>query len=222
MVANFTVRMRRLAFLLLLALPASAEQWSASVATGPFVFGHFAESNLTIGNENGSSTTRSRLSAATRAGAAADVERSISRRLAVRFEAAWARAPMSIKSTTGSSSVSFDAGRLSLTTLSLPLVIHLNRGAFQFHILGGPAYALYSVKGRAAGAPVFDGTRGRMGVIGGIGVAWWWNPRFALEWNAIDTTTGSPIERSDVGTSPRVRILRPQNGHTTIGLRYRF
>src|SRR5438105_178041 len=86
---------------------ASAQNWSVSVASGPFVFGHFAERTVAIGNENGSTVTRSRLSAATRPGGAADIEHDFGRWLAVRLEAAWTQAPLSIKSASGSSGISF-------------------------------------------------------------------------------------------------------------------
>src|SRR5207247_615930 len=113
---------------------AEGQKWSISAATGPFVFGHFAERTVVIGNESGTTSTRSRLSAATRPGGAADIEREFGRWLATRLEAAWTSAPLRIKSSSGSSGVSFDAGHVNVTTLVLPLVIHLNRGAFRFHV----------------------------------------------------------------------------------------
>ena len=208
-----------------LALPAAAQDWSASVATGPFVFGRFAERTLSIGTENGSVVTKSRLSASTRAGAAADIERDFGRWLGVRLEAAWTSAPLSLKSNSGSA-VALEAGRVNITTAMLPLVVHLNRGSFRFQVLGGPAYAIYDVKRRTAAGnsvPLFSGTRGRLGAAAGVGASWWWSPRFGVEWQATDIVTGSPFQASDIAANRRgVHIPRPQNGHTTVGVRWRF
>ena len=206
--------MRALSLLLLAALPASAQQWSASVASGPFVFGHFAERRVSIGNEGAVTTTRSRLSAATRAGAAADIERDFGRWFGVRLAATWTRAPLSIKSGSGSSTVSLDRGKVGVTSFALPVVVHLNRGAFQFQLFGGPAYALYDV---------FDRTRGRWGANAGVGVAWWWSPRCGVEWQASDTVTSSPLRSEEVAANGKgVTLMRPNNGHSTVGIRYRF
>ena len=216
--------MRTAILAILMALPAYAQDWSASVGTGPFIFGHFAERTSAIGNEGGTTTTRSRLSAATRAGAAADIERDFGRWLGVRLAASWTRAPLSVKSS--GEGIAFDAGRLSVTTFALPAIVHLNRGSFRFLVLGGPAYALYNVRRRGSAGvttPLFDGTRGRLGGMGGVGVSWWWSPRFGVEWQAVDIVTGSPFHVEDISASSKgVRILRPQNGHTTVGIRYRF
>lgn len=224
-VAILTAQMRTAWLVLALALPAQAQRWSASVGTGPFVFGHFAERTVAIGNEGSVTVSRTRLSATTRAGASADIERDFGRWLGVRLEAAWTRAPLSIKGTTGSG-VSLDAGRINVTTLMLPLILHLNRGSFRFQIVGGPAYGLYSVDRRtASGATksLFEGTRGRWGGAVGIGASWWWRPRFGVEWQATDIVTDSPFHAAEIALNGRgVRILRPQNGHSTIGIRYRF
>lgn len=223
-VANLTAMRTAILASFLLAMPAYAQQWSASFGSGPFIFGHFAERSAAIGNEGGTTTTRSRLSAATRAGASADIERDFGRWFGVRLEAAWTRAPLSVKSS--GSSLAYDAGRLSVTTFVVPLVVHLTHGAFQFHVMAGPAYALYDVHRRAAGGvttPLFEGRRGRLGGAAGVGVAWWWNRQIAAEWQAADIVTGSPFHVADISPTPKgVRILRPQNGHTTIGIRYRF
>lgn len=216
--------MRAYRLLLLVALPLHAQQWSGSFGTGPFVFGAFAERTATIGNESGSSTTRSRLSATTRAGATADIERDFGRWIGVRLEAAWTRAPLSIKSTGGSSTVAIEAGTVSVTSVTMPLVLHLNRGAFRFQLIGGPAYALYDIRRRgSAGVQLFEGTRGRWGGMAGIGASWWWRPRFGVEWQASDTVTGSPFHLNEVAPTTRgVRLLRPNNGHTAIALRWKF
>ena len=214
LVAILTDRMRVLALLLLAALPAGAQQWSASIGSGPFVFGHFAERRVTIGNEGAVTTTRSRLSAATRAGAAADLERDFGRWLGVRLAATWTQAPLSIKSGSGSSTVSLDRGKVGVTSFSLPVVVHLTRGAVQFQVFGGPAYALYDV---------FNRTRGRWGGTAGVGVAWGLTPRFAVEWQASDMVTASPLHVQEVAANGKgVTLMRPNNGHTTVGVRYRF
>lgn len=216
--------MRKLAFLFLAALPIHAQNWSASIGSGPFVFGHFAERASSIGNEGGTSTTRSRLSATTRAGATADIERDFGRWVGVRLEAAWTRSPLSIKSSSGGSNISLGAGRIDGTEFAAPLVVHLNRGAFRFQVLAGPAYALYTVHRRVGGAAeLFDGTRGRWGGMTGLGATWWLRPRFGVEWQAAGVITQSPFRAEDIAPNGRgVRILRPKNGHTTLGIRYRF
>jgi hypothetical protein len=206
---------------------ARAESWSLGVATGPFVFGRFAERTVTINTETGTGTTKTRLSAATRAGAAVDIERQIIDRLAIRLEGTWTRSPLRIKSASGSQGVTIDAGRVNVTSFIAPLVFRINpHGTFRFELLGGPAYALYGVHRRAGGGatlPLFEGTRGRWGGAAGVGAAWWWNRRWAVEWRAQDIVTSSPFRPRDITPSGQgVQTPKPQNGHTTIGIRYRF
>src|SRR6185503_63175 len=151
-----------LAALLLFTPAAHAQNWSVGFGTGPFVFGRFVERTSTIGTEAGSTTTTSRLSAATRPGVAADIERDFGRWLGVRLGASWTYAPLRVKGS-GSSGVNIDAGHIGVTTFVLPLVVNLNRGSFRVHLMGGPAYALYHGNARAsggAGFPLFSGTRG--------------------------------------------------------------
>ena len=211
--------------LLLIATATEAQNWSAGIGTGPFVFGRFVEKTNTIGTEEGTTTTTTRLSAATRPGLAADVERDFGRWLGVRVGAAWTYAPLRIKGS-GGSGVTIDAGHIGVTTIVVPLVINLNRGSFRFHLLGGPAYALYHGNGRGSGGtgfPLFSGTRGRAGAMAGGGAAWWWSSRFGVEGEISDTVTSSPFRLQDVATSGKgVSILRPQNVHTTVGIRFRF
>lgn len=206
--------------------PLAAQSWSAGAATGPFVFGRFAERTVPIGTETGSAVSRSRLSAATRVGGTADLERSLNDRFAIRAEVDWTRAPLRIKSG-GSEGVNLDAGRVNLTTVVIPAVFRINpHGALQFHLLAGPAYAFYTVHNRVGGGQtfsLFDGTRARWGGAGGAGVEWWWNRQVGVEWEAQDIITASPFRPGDVAPSPKgVHIPKPQNGHTTIGIRYRF
>jgi hypothetical protein len=203
------------------------EAWSLGATTGPFIFGHFVERTQTVNTETGSATTKSRLSAATRAGAALDLERDLNDWLAIRLEGTWTRAPLRIKSKSGNQGVTIDAGHLNLTTFVFPLVVHFNRrAALRFHVMGGPAYALYDVRRRTGGGttlPLFEGTRARWGGAGAVGAGWWWNSRFGVEWQAQEIVTASPFRVSDVAASPRgIHIPKPRNGHTTIGIRYRF
>lgn len=211
---------------LLLFTPATyAQNWSVGAGTGPFVFGRFVERTSTIGTEVGTTTTTTRLSAATRPGLEANVERDFGRWLGLRLGASWTYAPLRVKGS-GNSGVNIDAGHVGVTTVSLPLVVNLNRGSFRFHLMGGPAYALYHGNARAGGGtgfPLFSGTRGRAGAMAGGGVAWWWSHRFGVEGEISDTVTSSPFLISDVSTTGKgIKILRPQNVHTIVGLRYRF
>ncbi len=203
------------------------DAWSFGAATGPFIFGHFVERTVTINTETGSATTKSRLSAATRPGVAVDLERDLNGALAIRVEATWVRAPLRIKSRSGDRGVTLDAGRLNLTTFVVPLVVRFNpHGTFRFHVMGGPAYALYAVHRRSSegtSVPLFEGTRSRWGGAAAAGVAWWWSRRFAVEWQAQEIVTASPFRASDVAPSPKgVHIPKPRNGHTSVGIRYRF
>lgn len=216
-----------IAVLLAASFNLSAETWSLGVATGPFVFGRFAERTITISTGSETGTVKSRLSAATRAGAVADIERSLGDRFALRLEGTWTSAPLRIKAAGGSQGVNIDAGRINVTAFATPLILRINpRGAFRFELLGGPAYALYKVHrrtGEGVSTPLFEGTRGRWGGAAGVGVAWWWRQSFAVEGRLQDIVTSSPFRRTDITPSGQgVHIPKPQNGHTTIGIRYRF
>jgi hypothetical protein len=213
--------------LLLVTAPLAAESWSLGVGTGPFVFGTFAERTTKIVTESGEATTRSKLSAATRPGGTADIERSFSDRLGVRLEASWTRAPMKVKSSSGEG-VAFDAGHASIATFALPLVFTINpRGTFRFQLAAGPAYGFYRMTRRTTAGgtlPLFEGTRGRWGGVAGGGVAWWLSDRFAIEGKAEDIVTTSPFRREDFGSSQfgGLEIPKTHNVHTTAGIRYRF
>jgi len=213
--------------LLSLALPAHADDgWSLGAGVGTFVFGYFVQRTTTVTTETGSGTTRSRLSAATRPGGSADIERDFNDVLGVRLEAAWTRAPMKIKN--GGTGVAFEAGHANITTVSLPLVVNLNRhGAFRVHLAGGPAYALYDMKATTGGGntlSIFNGRRGRWGGVAGGGVAWWMADRFAVEGQVDDIITASPFRHSDFLTLNfgGVKLPKTHNVHTTAGIRYRF
>jgi hypothetical protein len=211
---------------LLLAFPARGDGWSLGAGIGPFVFGYFVERTTKIVTESGSSTTRSRLSAATRPGGSADIENDFNDWLGVRLDASWTRAPMKIKS--GSNGVTFEAGQAYVTTFALPLIVNLNRhGAFRVHLAGGPAYALYDMKATTGGGStlsIFNGTRGRWGGAAGGGVSWWMSDRFAVEGEIQDIITASPFRRSDFPALNfgGVNIPKTHNVHTTAGIRYRF
>ena len=214
-----------MAVLVFVATAANAQNWSLGVGTGPFVFGTFVEKTSVVGTELGSTTTTSRLSAATRPGIEADLERDFGRWLGVRVGAAWTYAPLRIKGS-GGSGVTIDAGHVGVTTIVVPLVLNLNRGSFRVHLMGGPAYALYHGNARGGGGtgfPLFAGTRGRAGGMVGGGVAWWWSNRFGIEGEVSDTVTASPFQLQDITPSAKgVSLERPQNVHTTVGIRYRF
>jgi len=229
MVAILTAAMRKsllaLPLILAAAVPAAAQNWSVGGGIGPFEFGKFATRTSAVGAEQGGSTTTSKLSAATRPGVTADIGYDVNRWFGVQFGASWTYAPLQLKGS-GSNTVTVDAGHIGITTFSAPLVIHLNRGSFRFHLLGGPAYALYhGYRRSSAGAsqPLFTGTRGRLGGVVGGGVTWWWSKRFGLEGEISDTVTASPFHVEDIApTAIGVHISRPQNVHTTAGIRYHF
>ena len=221
--------MRRIlaVFIAFIASTAYAERWSIGGGAGPFIFGHLVERSITLHNETASATTRTRLSAETRAGVEADLERDISRRFAIRIEGSWVDAPLRIKSASGNQGTSIDAGHLNLTTIVVPLVFRINpNGAFRFHVMGGPAYAFYNLHRRdAAGTALsfFNGTRSQWGGVGAVGVGWWWSRNFGVEWQAQEIVTSSPFRTADFGAAAQgIHIPKPRNGHTTIGIRYRF
>jgi hypothetical protein len=214
-----------LAVLLVFSPPLRADDWSVGVHSGAYVFGDFVERNVrpaasgeTIG------TVTMTLSAATRAGLAVDLERAFAPRWAVRLEGTFTSAPLSVEEE-GGEGVGLDAGEVDVTTFTLPIVFRINpRGALRFHIMGGPAYALYRVTGRAnvSGIRPLDETSGEFGLMGGAGAAWWIGERFAVEGNISDVVTSSPFDREDFPDGPGWSIPRPHNVHTTIGVRYRF
>ena len=87
---------------LLAASAAHAESWSIGAGAGPFIFGHFVERTNTLSNGTGSATTKSVLSAETRAGASGNIEVDINKVFAARLEVSWTDSPLRIKSTSGS------------------------------------------------------------------------------------------------------------------------
>ncbi|HUP44556.1 MAG TPA: outer membrane beta-barrel protein [Thermoanaerobaculia bacterium] len=220
--------MRKLFFALLLtAVPAEAQDWSIGVGSGPFVFGSFVERTTRVSTPDGSATQTAMLSAETRPGLAVDLERRLGDRFAIRLEGSFTRAPLGIKgSERQDEAVAVPAGDIDITTLMLPLIIRINpRGTFRFHVMGGPAAAAYTLKTRpnAAGTiPVFRGTRTEWGGAFGAGMAWHWTDRFAVEVNATDINTSSPFREDEIGGIGAIEIHRPNNLHSTAGIRYRF
>ncbi len=203
----------------------SAQSWSAGVATGPFVFGDFVQRSVKPITELGTGqVTHITMSARTRPGLALDVERELGDHFAVRLEAAMTRSPAAVKST-GGSGVALNIGNVDVTTLIAPVVFRINpHGTFRFHVLAGPADALYHVRRKTPGGSLqlFSGTRDRWGIAAGGGVDWKLRPRFAIEAQLTDVYTASPFERSDFPATFVIRVPRTHNVHTTIGLRWMF
>lgn len=214
------------AVLLSLPLPLFAQQWSLSGGTGPFAFGRFAERTLRASTGQGAiSVSRIELTAKTRPGVFGDIQRDLGDRFAVRLEGTFTRAPLAVKSENGSG-VGLDAGHIDVSTWILPLVLKINpRGAVRFHIMAGPALATYHISRRVAPGQAivpFEGTRARFGGAAAAGVSWWFHDRFAIEGQIADIVTASPFERTDFIAADIVSIPKPENIHTTVGLRWRF
>lgn len=203
--------------LLALTLPATAQNWSIGVGSGPFVFGDFTERTIRVGTpEGGGDPVTLTLSAATRAGALVDIEREFADRWAARLEGSFTHSELSVRDESNDDGINLEAGGLDVTTLSLPLVFRINpNGALRFHVRGGPAMAMYRIEAT-------DGTsetRNEWGLTVGGGAAWWLSERLAIEGNFSDTVTASPFEeQADADTDAK----RPHNIHTTLGVRWRF
>ena len=230
-VAILTIAMKKILLVLasmvpFMTLPVTAQEWSIGGATGPFVFGKFASRRLRAGTEQpGTEVTRVKLTAKTRPGLAADIERRFNDRFALRLEGTFTRSPLAVTQEHGDS-VSLDAGHINVTTLTLPLIIQINpHGTFRFHISGGPAYAIYRIhRTFTTGAQIapFEGSRSRFGAAGGAGIEWWWSKKFGLQGDVVDIATSSPFEKRDFVSPDSITIPRPHNVHTTIGVRYAF
>ena len=221
--------MKTLRFPLLLlvafALPAAAQEWSVGGGTGAFVFGDFVRRTLlpTTGNSNPSPSVI-KLTGKTRPGILADVERDFSDRFALRLEGSFTRARIAVRDE-GGSEVGLNSGKLDVSTFMLPLVVRINpHGSLRFHLLGGPAYAMYHVRQTVGTSqiPLFRGSRNRWGLAAGAGVSWWFGHRLAAEGQITDIDTASPFEKSEFAAAAFVKIPRTHNVHTTLGLRYRF
>jgi opacity protein-like surface antigen len=214
-----------LALALASALPATAQKWSVGVRTGPFVFGDLVERRVQPAGGGAGGVVTMTLSAATRAGAAIDLERELAPRWALRLEGTFTQAPLSVEDENDEDGVAFDAGEVDVSTFTMPLVFRVNpRGAFRLHVMGGPAYALYRIQGKSnfSGITPLDVRRGEWGLAGGAGLAWWTSDRFAVEGTLTDVVTASPFEREDFSSGPGWNIPRTHNVHTTVGVRWRF
>lgn len=214
-------------FLLASALPLAAQQWSFGASTGPFVFGDFLERRVLVGTPGGPPTSQTiTVSAETSPGLALDLERSFSDRWAVRAEGTFTRAAMSVQVEGNDDGVDVDAGEMDVSTFMVPLVFRINpRGTFRFHLLGGPALAVYRLRAQQnvdGAQPAFEGTQLEWGLAAGAGVAWWVSDRFAIEGNLTDVVTTSPIDRDQFPDVPGIDIPRPHNVHTTVGVRWKF
>ncbi|MBV8516790.1 MAG: outer membrane beta-barrel protein [Acidobacteria bacterium] len=214
------------ALLAAFTFPAAAQDWSLGIHTGPFVFGDFVERRIRlVGGDQSTPATKVTLSAKTRAGLSVDLQHAFADRWAVRAEGTFTHAPLAIKQS-DSDGIALDAGNLDVTTISVPLVFRINpHGTFRFHLMGGPAYAMYHANGRtnaAGNVSVFEGTRSNWGLMFGGGVSWNFSDHFALEGNLSDVATASPFHREDFPDVPGFSIPRPHNVHTTVGLRWAF
>jgi len=215
-----------LALMLASAIPLAAQDWSVGVGTGPFVFGDFLERRVRVVTGEGQPAfTTFVLSAANRVGGSVDIERRINDRWAVRLEGTFTNAPLRLRQKDASGDGNeLNGADLDVTTLMLPLVFRINRnGAFRFHVMAGPALALY--RGNAPGVatePLFEETQSEFGGAFGGGVGWWMSDQFAIEGNITDIITTSPFNREDFSAATPVDIPNPHNVHTTVGVRWRF
>lgn len=222
--------MKNLAFFALalaIAIPATAQDWSVGVGTGPFVFGDFLERRVRVVTGEGQPAfTTFVLTAATRVGGSVDIERRINDRWAVRLEGTFTNAPLRLEQEDASGDGNeLNGADLDVTTFMLPVVFRINRnGALRFHVMAGPALALY--RGNAptgtAGEPLFEETQKEFGGAFGGGIGWWLSDQFAIEGNITDIITTSPFKREDFSSTTPVKIPNPHNVHTTVGVRWRF
>lgn len=212
------------AFLTLFALPLTGQDWSIGAGTGPFVFGDFVERRVRpVNTEGPEAPMELALSAGTRAGLSVDVEHAFAGRWAVRIEGTFTRAPLAIKD--DRDELELDAGEIDVATLMVPIVFRINpRGAIRFHVMAGPAYAMYktSTAATSGGISPSDRTSNEWGIAFGGGAAWWLSDRFAFEGSLSDTITTSPFSEMDDDETPGITVKKPHNVHTTIGVRWRL
>ena len=202
-----------------------AQKWSIGLRSGAFVFGDFVERHLqpAAGDASGEPITLT-LSAATRPGLATDLERELAPRWAVRLQAAFTRAPLTVEDSSDEGTT-IPSGNVDVTTVALPLVFRINpRGAVRVHLFAGPAHATYQFEppARSPGIPLGGTTRNEWGAVAGAGVTWHLRERFGVEAAISDIVTTSPFDRRDVPPGPGFDFPRPHNVHTTVGMRYRF
>jgi hypothetical protein len=215
--------------LLLFAAPLSAGDWSLAVGSGPFVFGNLAERRATLSNGDEHITVRSSISAATRAGVSAEVERAVNKRFSTRLGATLTRSPLSVKSKSSnddpsSDGVTLDVGDLNVMTIAAVAVMHFNQGgSLRPYLLAGPAYGLYNMEEDETD-PLFTGTRGRLGGVAGAGVEWWFRKNFGVRAEFSDIYTRQVLKRDDFsGTSSQTLELENlHNVHTLFSVVYGF
>lgn len=222
------------AFLLTLVVSADAwaSDWTIGAATGPFVFGHFAERSVTIGSGETRRRIRYALSAETRPGVKLGLQRDFNDRVSMRLEGSFVNAPLAIKTGSDSDRPASETGslqiaRMRVTSVALPLVVRINRrGALRPFLGGGPTFVMYETERRSQSAllPLFAGKRSQAGLDLIVGIEWSISRSFSLEGDLRDSITRSPFRKEDLQTSPALSRGLPSvhNLHSTIGLRYRF
>lgn len=218
-------------FAMLTPTIAHGGDWRVGVASGPFIFGDFAERTSRITNGVDTIRVTSSLSAETRAGVAVDLERSFNDRFSLRLDATFTRAPLAIKTESNDDDdpdedgVSLTVGEMDATTLALTFAWRFNRGGrIRPYLFAGPAWVLYDFdRNEKTGAiPIFEGTRERAAIVAGGGAEWWISDRFALRGELSDTYSEAPLEESDFSGVRSVEIEEPHHVHTTVGVKYRF
>ncbi|HXI13109.1 MAG TPA: hypothetical protein VNM92_10760 [Thermoanaerobaculia bacterium] len=217
---------------LLITGSARASDWSFGAATGPFVFGHFAERSATIGSGETRRRVHYALSAETQPGVRLDFQRDFNSRISMRFEGSFVDAPLAIKTGSESDRPSSGAGSVQVagmrvTAVALPLILRINRrGTFRPFLGAGPGLVVYQTERREQSTllPLFTGTRRQAGLELLAGLEWSISRSFSLEGDLRDSITRSPFRASDLQTTPSLSIRLPSvhNLHSTFGIRYRF
>ncbi len=161
-----------LAFVLLSTFPLAAQNWSVGVGAGPFVFGDFLERRVRIGTGEGTTgVTTLVLSPLRGRGRWSIWSAAINDRWAVRLEGSFTNAPLRLEQSGANGNGSdLDSGDLDVSTFVLPVVFRINRsGAFRFHVMAGPALALYrgDAPGGVSSQPLFEGTQNQWGLAYG-------------------------------------------------------
>jgi hypothetical protein len=214
-----------LACFLLCTLPALGQNWSLGIGSGPYVFGDFVERRVRpVSSGDPAGTVTYTLSAATRAGGAVDIEHSFSERWAVRVEGTFSKSPLTVQQQGTDAGFELDSGEMKVTTITLPLVFRINpRGTFRFHLMGGPAYAMYDITAvRVPAIPLSSQKSNEWGLAYGGGVGWWFSDSFAVEGNLTDVVTTSPFDNFEDRDVPGFKVPEPHNVHTSLGIRWRF
>src|SRR5687767_13670307 len=144
--------------LLAIALPASGQNWSIGVRSGAFVFGDFVERRLRPASGD---TGEDPVTYTLSAATRPGLAVDLERSL----------------------------GDIDVTTFTLPIVFRINRnGAFRFHLMAGPAYAIYKFEppDRTVPIGVAETTRNEWGAMAGGGITWQLSDRFGIEGSISD------------------------------------